>query len=396
MQEPKRSLVVLIVVGCGLACGAGSGAWRTGETAAPDGEVPLDPIDRAWDVSLETPLSPRPPGYQVPYRRHNLGPSTTLFEKYARNPVLRIGTEHGYDSGHSEYPCVVEVGDSLWAYYAAFGAGGHWAIAAAHSRDGIHWTKAGVVLEPDSTAGAWDGATNAFPSVMYVPEAAPDERFRLYYAGKSGALYEGIGLALSADGIHFVRHGRVLSPGGAQEWDGTQIVDPSVLRVGDGYRMYYCGSRTREGLFRVGVALSVDGVQWVKYPDNPVYAIGPERGRGIYTVDVVQGSEGFLLFESTPDSEGFYDIYAVASENGLAFDPTWRRLVLTASHDGTWDHVMVYGMDVLVRHGRVFMWFNGIHRKMVTRGGQIGLARTGLAALERYLRREGGVRGGQR
>jgi predicted GH43/DUF377 family glycosyl hydrolase len=382
----SRSAVILVAgVALHLCLFSCTVMTRQGPRELPAGASTPDPIDLAWKQAVVALAADSTGGYRGPYQRRNRHPSRTILEKFPDNPVLTMGPHKSIDSGHAEYPSVIEIGDSLMMYYSAFGRSGFWAIAAAHSRDGIHWHKDGLVLAPDSTVGAWDSATIAFPSVVHDADAPPSERFRLYYAGKSGELYDGIGLALSADGRNWVRHGPVLSTGAAGAWDGMQIVDPAVIAAAEGYRMYYCGSRTPEGLFEVGLALSADGREWTKHPDNPIYTLRTEPGRGLYTVDVIAAGDGYFLFDSAPCPEGFYDIFGVASVDGLTFDPERRRVVLSPARDGSWDHVMVYGMYGLVRGQRVFVWFNGINRKMVTRGGQIGLAAVDLDRLRNYL-----------
>jgi predicted GH43/DUF377 family glycosyl hydrolase len=299
-------------------------------------------------------------------------PIEISLKEHPLNPVLRIGESSTFDSGHAEYPSVVEVADSLWMFYSAFG-GRRWTIATARSWDGIEWRKYGVVLSPDSTAGAWDGATIGSPSVIYDPVAPVTERFALYYAGKSDARYTGIGLAYSSDGIRWRRHGRVLQVGDGNDWDRAQIVDPAVIRVGAGYRMYYCGSSAEDGLFDVGVAFSDDGKNWVKHPDNPVYTVR-DSAEGLYTVDVLPLDSNYLLFESSPDSAGCYHIFAVESTDGLSYDARTRKRVLSPGLEGDWDRFAVYGMDGILDGARLNLWFNGIPRGAVTRGGQIGVA----------------------
>jgi hypothetical protein len=125
--------------------------------------------------------------------------------------------------------------------------------------------------------------------------------------------------------------------------DGAQIVDPCVLRADTGYRLYYCGSRDADGLFAVGVALSADGINWVKHPDNPIYDPGADGAQsGLYTVEVVPREDGSsILFASAPTQEKVYEVHAVHSADGLTFNPDDRVVVLTPSRDGTWDDAMV-------------------------------------------------------
>lgn len=357
--------------------------------AASPVPAPADPIADAWRRAVEDTANHPHSGADGDssrviraWQRRSTAPSTTLFEKFPGNPVIPLGKRGEPDDRHAEYPSVVTVGDRLWMFYSAYGPRRRWEIAAAVSSDGIHWTRLGVVLAPDGAESAWDSVSVAGPSVIVDPEAPPDERFRMWYAGKGSDLYEGIGLATSADGQQWRRRGRVLGRGERGAWDGAQLVDPAVIRVGGGYRMYYCGGRSASGLFAIGVALSADGWNWVRHPDNPIYA-APDPG--LYTADVVVDDDGFILFLSAPDSEKNYEIEAVHSVDGLQFDPARSRLVLTPSRDGSWDNALVYGMDAFPVGDTIYLWFNGIYDNNVTPGGQIGLARASRDALRELL-----------
>ncbi len=179
----------------------------------------------------------------------------------------------------------------------------------------------------------------------------------------------------------------MLAVGLRGDWDGAQVVDPCVVRAGDGYRMYYCGARDADGLFAVGLALSADGIHWVKYPDNPIYELAASPGQaGIYTADVLLRADGSaILFASAPTRADEYEMHAVHSPDGFAFDPAGRQNVLAPSRDGTWDDAMVYGMNALERGDHVYLWFNGIYDRNVTQGGEVGLARVRTDELLRLL-----------
>jgi predicted GH43/DUF377 family glycosyl hydrolase len=314
---------------------------------------PPDPIAEAWSRAVAERERARPaaraaaldsiPG-ERPWERRSFARSTTVFEKFPGNPVVPLGGRGAFDRGHAEYPSVVIAGDLMWMYYAAYGLRHRWEIAAAVSSDGIAWKKLGVVLAPDSTEGAWDAGSLASPCVIHVPEARPDERFQMWYAGKSREAYDGIGFATSANGREWLRRGRVLGRGEPGSWDSSQIVDAAVVAVDGGYRMYYCGSAVIDGLFKAGLALSADGRNWVKFPDSPVYAV---PGAGFYTLDVLADDEGFTLFVSAPDADRGYEIHAVHSADGLAFDHAGSRLVLAPARDNSWEAAMVYGMEAL-------------------------------------------------
>jgi predicted GH43/DUF377 family glycosyl hydrolase len=400
------------LLGLGLAAVFGVGVHGpAGDSAAPVAaaadsartdapyavEVPPrpDPIAEAWREAASHPPRPRTAAEKEkgkddgprPWERPNTIASTSLCEKFPHNPVLLLGKKGSLDAGHAEYPSVVMARGLFWLFYSAYGAHHRWEIAAAVAPDGINWTKLGVVFAPDTTAAAWDSTTIAFPSVIVDPDAPPDERFRMWYAGKRGAPYDGFGYATSPNGRDWRRRGCVLAVGPRGDWDGAQIVDPCVVRAGGGYRMYYCGSRDADGLFAVGLALSGDGLNWVKYPDNPIYDLaGDKEHRGLYTADVMPRGDGScILFASAPSPADEYEVHAVFSADGFSFKPEERQVVLAPSRDGTWDDAMVYGMDGLERGEYVYLWFNGIYDRNVTQGGEVGLARVKTSELLRLL-----------
>ena len=110
---------------------------------------------------------------------------------------------------------------------------------------------------------------------------------------------EATGLAYSADGIAWTRYGDepVLSVGPAGAWDHKYAVAYSaVLRGPDSfYHMWYSGGITRvqEG---IGYAVSADGVRWSKSLNNPIFHIYdgvPTRTSRTYTPLVLYDANGF-------------------------------------------------------------------------------------------------------
>jgi len=123
-----------------------------------------------------------------------------------------------------------------------------------------------VVLPRDVEPGAWDGRHLCCPTVI----ARGDERW-LYYAGRAdGDPAWHIGLAISTAGGAFVRQGLVLSPG-QPGVDTLGVTQPWVLYddTRELYRMWYTAISTL-GRTAIGYAVSTDGRDWHKFPDNPV------------------------------------------------------------------------------------------------------------------------------
>ncbi|MCE5271117.1 hypothetical protein LLH00_07500 [bacterium] len=95
------------------------------------------------------------------------------------------------------------------------------------------------------------------------------ERYHLYYAGMAAnQTTEQIGLAVSVDGEHFTRHGSdglILTMNREQEWKNLRVCNPTVIKEGDEYLMFYQGvGEYSDGVVRtsIGLARSQDGLEW--------------------------------------------------------------------------------------------------------------------------------------
>ncbi len=59
-------------------------------------------------------------------------------------------------------------------------------------------------------------------------------------------------------------------PGALGQWDDTWILMPSILLLDNAYYMWYTGTTDIWGAFKVGLATSVNGIDWTKSSSNPV------------------------------------------------------------------------------------------------------------------------------
>ena len=84
------------------------------------------------------------------------------------------------------------------------------------------------------------------------------------------AIYDGgqasIWYAESQNGISWntIGSGPVLTKGDPGSWDDLSIVPSVVLKVNNQYRMYYMGCRDTYSELSIGLAISSDGINWVK------------------------------------------------------------------------------------------------------------------------------------
>ena len=89
----------------------------------------------------------------------------------------------------------------------------------------------------------------------------------------------------------------LLEAGGSGAWDHYGVQIPTVIKLEDGYRMYYLNQRldNRRGLSGIGMATSADGLSWTKYND-PNTDDEFEESDVIFTLG--EGSMGFQEIQS--------------------------------------------------------------------------------------------------
>ena len=114
--------------------------------------------------------------------------------------------------------------------------------------------KKGVVLSLGAVGEADDFRAYA-PAVIYK-----DGFFYLFYCGYGGANYR-ICLALSKDGVNFIKKGVVLPLGAAGEADDVYAYAPAVIYKDGFFYLFYGGYDGAN--YRICLALSKDGVNFV-------------------------------------------------------------------------------------------------------------------------------------
>jgi uncharacterized repeat protein (TIGR01451 family) len=123
-----------------------------------------------------------------------------------------------------------------------------------------------------------------------------NNKYVMYYDVTTGGI-EQIALAYSMDGKHWKRYGDgpVLPVGPQGAWDSNYATfGPIVKDAGGVYHLWYSGGRTRahEG---IGYAVSADGIHWSKYPYSLLHIDDGVAWRDArtYTPQVLFDAEGF-------------------------------------------------------------------------------------------------------
>ena len=155
--------------------------------------------------------------------------------------------------------------------YHGAGRGGY-----ATNTDGrCYWDKHGgnplAGLEP-GPVGAWN-ENGAWPSSVVFDGST----YHMWFTAGEGDTWDGtwgIGHATSMDGLSWT-----MDPDPAIEatesWDGDKVTFPEVVRIGDGFAMWYSGFFMSPVTAAIGYAVSPDGLHWGKWPGNPVLSPRP-------------------------------------------------------------------------------------------------------------------------
>jgi predicted GH43/DUF377 family glycosyl hydrolase len=217
-----------------------------------------------------------------------------------------------------------------------------WHTAMARSADGINWVKKGRVLSPDPKT--WEGSYIAAngSSALYDGKV-----FTWYVAGPGSRLQ--IGLAPLRQ--------PVLSPGPRGSFDESAVADPYVIRIGDTWYMYYLG-QDRARRQQIGLARSRDGIVWEKLRSNPVLAMSDPGGmddRGLGEPAVWQSKGWYWMLFTGRDVHESRTLGLARSLDGVK----WIRSSEIFRGDQAWDNKVLCDPTVLVQNGRVRVWFGG-------------------------------------
>ena len=186
-------------------------------------------------------------------------------------------------------------------------------FAYASSQDFCHWTDLGPILT-ERPAGAWD-EFRVWAPYAYVEDGV----YYLYYTGVTQAYAQSIMLATSTDPSRpgsWQRQGMVFQPAhpdavwaGFDAWSDCR--DPTVVRAGDRYYLYYTGLDQSGGIIGVATASSPIG-PWTDWgamltlpramPESPTIAV---YGGLYYLFYHSVGSEGRgELYHYGPSPQG--------------------------------------------------------------------------------------------
>lgn len=269
------------------------------------------------------------------------------FEPYSGGAMLLPGAPGSWEDAGVSQPTVLRASPyQMW--YAGWDSTEVMSIGRAASSYGFDWTKdpANPVLEP-GPFGSWDDGSVYNPSVIKDGGV-----YKIWYTGWSSATTGAqIGYASSADGIHWTKYASnpvlVAGPGGA--WDEDAVAAPTVIKNGSVFEMWY-EAVDSGGWWRIGHATSPDGVHWTKDTSNPVLSEGGVDSFtewGVGTPSVVKWEGAYHMLHVGFDYYGTATIGYATSPDGRNWTQAGSTPVLSAAWGDGFDSVDV-GHPVLM------------------------------------------------
>lgn len=258
-----------------------------------------------------------------------------VYQKYADNPVLPLGTNGEWDDVDVNNPNVVwDAANNRWVlYYSGYGADvsnvQHMGLAYADNPHGP-WTKFSenpvMSTIPEDGVGAFNGGLVWWNGLWHH-----------YYCSNSGTT---IRHATSPDLVTWTRHGIAIDKNNAS-WNSSGVFDPHarVLQDNSGIEVWYCGynGSTRA----IGRAVTTDGHTFVHDSRNPLLPIpvwSASRSYGEPACWVPPGKEGKEYY-ITHDACYRYndDRRFIADAISIDGGQTWHRRILALTGSSGWE-----------------------------------------------------------
>jgi len=288
---------------------------------------------------------------------HSLVFAENIWIKNPASPVLDIGLSGSWDDDGVANPCVIKDGDVYKMWYA--GHENSLRIGYASSPDGITWTKSpqNPVLDL-GMVGSWEDEEITEPTII-----KDGGIYKMWYTGIHNEI-PSIGHATSPDGINWIKYtgNPVIVSGASGSWEEGGVGEACVVKDGGTYKMWY-SSYTHISTINeaIGYAISSDGINWTKYESNPVLGSGATGKWDEADVDnptvIKQDSIYHMWYEGVNDGDDVCRIGYATSVDGLQWEKSLDNPVLDAGSSGNWDENGVAHPSVLIDENSYKMWY---------------------------------------
>jgi predicted GH43/DUF377 family glycosyl hydrolase len=278
------------------------------------------------------------------------------------NPVLDIGPPGSWEDRYVTHPSVLYIGGIYHMWYSGKDSANHYRIGYATSPDGITWTKySGNPVLDLGPPGSWEENMVTHPEVLYDGTI-----YHMWYSGYDSSDIYRIGYATSMDGISWTKNpaNPVIGLGSSVSWEGRHVFSCTVFSDGTKFHMWYTGKDSAHH-YRIGYAISTDGVTWTKYLGNPVLDIGSSGSwddNHVSAPMVIYYGNTYHMWYS-----GYYSVYDgidykigyAYSSDGISWTKYASNPVMDAGSPGSWDDAGVLS-PMVIFDGEIFhMWYRG-------------------------------------
>lgn len=282
--------------------------------------------------------------------------------------VLDVGPRGSWDGLWTNDPYVLRIGELYSLWYSGFD-GKHLRIGLATSKDGITWAKYSNNPVLDLGAmGSWDSHSIYNPTVLKV-----EDRYYMWYSGVSledKKWIVKIGLAISDDGVSWTKYDNNPILSYDKEWEIQSVFGSSVMYMEKekAFYMWYAGGDNPRG---IGLATSMDGINWIKYDSNPVLVgkNGTWEDIGMDRPCVIKIDDRYIMYY-TGLNLPYARIGMATSDDGKKWVKSPKNPILNLGEKNMWDSVYVADCWVQEIANEYYMWYRGYDRKY----SRIGLA----------------------
>lgn len=279
--------------------------------------------------------------------------------RYEENPVID-GTFGAWDEMGIRNPCVLKINNEYMMWYMAEAqVDGSDHIGVATSADGKTWVK--YAGNPVISAGSgWKSFRLSSPIVVW-----DDGIFKMWYGGQGYDFRTRIGYAESVDGFLWTEsvNNPIIDLGATGEWDDYGVAHSYVLKEEGVYKMWYSGRYAADKRTRMGYATSSNGIDWVKYAENPVIELGdPETCDSQAVTDpYVSNDNGQYLmwYAAVGYAEQRATIAYAISDDGLFWEKSLDNPVLEPISGSNWENIDVASPTIVEGDGILEMWYTG-------------------------------------
>jgi predicted GH43/DUF377 family glycosyl hydrolase len=197
-------------------------------------------------------------------------------------------------------PYVLVEGDRLTMWYSARDEE-RVVICWATSVDGLAWQPQGIAIAPEEP---WEKSAVMCPSLLREPGGL----YHMWYSGGEQYEPDAIGYAASEDGVHWRRlEEPVLRPDPQSGWESERVAGAHVFREGEYLYAAYIGFANGFEDSSIGIARSVDGIQWERHAGNPVVTRGKPGDFDAINVYkpfvVIDGDEWRMWFNASSSAD---------------------------------------------------------------------------------------------